>query len=155
MHSAPALSYPVGRSRFQGALVGLTGLVGVVTGLLWQAQAGTANWRQGLFAMTLLGAFIVAVQAWRRSPRGHLSWDGQAWRWAGMGQSASGRLTVHLDFQFFLLLSLRPDSGARIWLWPERRSEIALWNALRRAVFSHGRAGQLQDARVAAQSARR
>lgn len=149
MHSAPALSYPVGRSRWQGWLVSLTGLGGALTGLLWQAAANPPGWRQGLFAFALLGAVSVAVWSWQRSPPGNLCWDGQAWSWLSVDRSVSGRLTVHLDFQFFLLLSLRPDRGARIWLWPERCSEAAGWNALRRAVFSPGSAGQSQGARVA------
>ncbi len=148
MHSAPALSYPVGRSRLQGWLVGLTGLAGALTGLLWQAAADPAGWRQGLFAITLLGAVIVAVRAWQRSPPGRLCWDGQAWSWLSVDHSVSGLLAVHLDLQFVLLLSLRPERGARIWLWPERSAELAAWNALRRAVFSRGSAGQSLDARV-------
>lgn len=155
MHSAPALSYPVGRSRLQGWLLGLTGLAGALTGLLWQAAAAPAGWRQGLFAITLLAAVIVAVRAWLRSPRGHLSWDGQAWSWLGVDRAVSGLLAVHLDFQFFLLLSLRPEHGARIWLWPERSAELATWNALRRAVFSGGSAGQSRDVRVDSQWAGR
>lgn len=155
MHSAPALSYPVGRSRFQGALVGLMGLASASTGLLWHFLAAPSGWREALFAATLLSVFMVAVHAWRHSPPGHLSWDGQAWRLTRMGRSGVGTLAVHLDFQFFLVLSLRLDSGARTWLWPERQSEAALWQALRRAVYSHGRAAPASGARVAARSARR
>ena len=136
MHSAPAVSFPVGRSRFQGWLVGLTGLTGAVGGLLWRYQAEPAGWRQWLFALTLLCACALAAGAWFRSPRGHLRWDGQAWSWTSAERSVGGVLTVHLDLQFFLLLSLRLDAGSRIWFWPERGAELTAWNALRRAVFS-------------------
>ncbi|WP_296444925.1 hypothetical protein [Rhodoferax sp. UBA5149] len=155
MHSAPAVSYPVGRSRFQGWLVGLTGLGGVLTGGFWQQATDLAGWRQWLFALTLLGTCAIAAQTWRRSPRGILHWDGQVWRWTGLDASVCGRVTVHLDLQFWLVLSLRMDAGARLWLWPERAADVVLWNALRRAVFSRGGSGQAQDAGVDALQVRR
>lgn len=67
-----------------------------------------------------------------------------------MAASAGGLVTVHLDLQFCLLLSFCTDSGTRSWLWPERRAEVMRWNALRRAVFSHGGAAQAQDASAVA-----
>lgn len=155
MHSAPALSYPVGRSRFQGWLLGLTGLTGALAGLLWLYQVNPAGWRQWLFVVTLLCACLVAAAAWSRSPRGSLRWDGQAWNWTSVDASACGVLTVHLDLQFCLVLSLRLSTGARIWLWPQRSAEAALWSALRRAVFSRGSAGQADDACADAQRAHR
>lgn len=142
MHSAPALIYPVGRSRFHGWLLGLTSLGGLPAGFLWKYQADPAAWRQGLFAITVLIVAWVAVQAWRHSRRGSLNWDGQAWNWADDTGGLSGRVSVHLDLQFCLLLCLRSEDGTRLWLWPERGSDVALWHALRRAVFSPGAAGQ-------------
>ncbi|WP_114973155.1 hypothetical protein [Rhodoferax ferrireducens] len=136
MHSAPAVSYPVGRSRFQGWLVGVTGVGGVVSGALWRYQSNPAEWQQWLFAMTLLGACLVAAVTWNRSPRGTLRWDGQVWRWASLGASVEGLVTVHLDFHSSLVLSLNTDTGTSLWLWPERRADAARWNDLRRAVFS-------------------
>jgi toxin CptA len=155
MHSAPAVSFPVGRSRFQGWLVGSIGLAGMITGLLWHHQSDTAGWRLWLYSIGLVGTCVAAAEAWRRSPRGSLRWDGQTWCWTGHGRSATGVLTVHLDFQFGLLLSLRPETGARIWLWPERRAEVALWKALRRAAFARGAAIPAQDAHAAARAAHR
>lgn len=148
MHSAPALTYPVGRSRFHGWLLGLTGLGAVLVGWLWCYQADSVGWRQGLYAVTTLGVGLAAVQAWRHSPRGNLQWDGQAWNWAAVATPHCGLVTVHLDLQFCLLLCLRTDNGTRIWLWPERSGDTTRWDALRRAVFSHGAAGQAPDAAV-------
>jgi toxin CptA len=147
MHSAPAVSYPVGRSRFSGWLVALTALGGVIVGLLWGAAADSVGWRQWLFAMTLLVSCSLAGDAWWRTPLGRLRWDGQAWGWQTVNVRTSGVLSVHLDFQFVLLVSLRTGPGARIWLWPERRAESALWDALRRAIFSRsGGASPVPDA---------
>lgn len=144
MHSAPAVSYPVGRSRLQGWLVLGLGLGASVTGGYWLQQVDAVGWRQGLFAGVLLGACGAAALAWRRSVQGILQWDGQAWHWTGADASIPVRLTVHLDGQFVLLLSVRPDTGRRRWLWPERRVDVVRWNALRRAVFSRAGLTQIQ-----------
>ena len=146
MHSAPAVSYPVGRSRFQGWLLGCTGLMGLLLGMLWFYASDLMGWRQGLYALTWLGANLLAVQAWRRAPRGHLRWDGSVWCWSTEAAVVSGALAVHLDFQFFLLLSLRTDTGARFWLWPERRADQPHWHALRCAVFARRSATPAEQA---------
>ena len=139
MHSAPAVSYPVGRSHFQGCLLGGTVLIGVLAGMLWFYVSGLAGWRLGLYAITLVGTGALAIQAWRRTPGGVLRWDGQVWRWTTEAASVCGVLTVHLDFQFCLLLSLRTDAGVRLALWPQRQTDTVHWHALRCAVFSHQR----------------
>ena len=146
MHSAPAVSYPVGRSRFQGWLVLVLGVGACMTGVLWLRQVDAVGWRQWLFAGVLLGACGAAAVAWRRCAQGILRWDGQAWHWTGADASVPVLLTVHLDGQSVLLLGVRPDTGKRLWLWPERRLDAAHWNALRRAVFSRGGAGHAQSA---------
>ena len=145
MHSAPAVSYPVGRSRFQGWLVSGLGFGASVTGGYWLQQVDAIGWRQWLFAGVLLGACGAAALAWRRSAQGILHWDGQAWHWTGADASIPVQLTVHLDGQFVLLLSVRPDTGRCRWLWPERRVDEVHWNALRRAVFSRASPRQIQS----------
>lgn len=141
MHRAPALSFPVGRSRFHGALAVSTGLAGILVGLLWQGGAAPSPWRYWLFVLVLLGTFIMAFESWRKAPSGTLRWDGHDWHWIGADASVSGHLRAHLDLQFCLVLSLHPGIGTRIWLCPERRRDVTHWNALRRAVFSRGGAG--------------
>ena len=137
MHNAPAVSFPVGRSCFQGWLLGLISLIAVLAGWLWCFQADSIGWRQGLFLLILLTTLAGAVRAWRRTPTGSLRWDGQVWRWSRVDAPVSGVLVVHLDLQFCLVLSLRQVNGVRIWLWPERRADVTRWDALRRAVFAH------------------
>lgn len=138
MHNAPAVNFPVGRSRFQGWLLGLTGLIAVTTGWLWCYQADAVGWHQGLFFLILLVTSVVAAQAWFHSPSGVLHWDGQTWLWSSRDVSVSGVLAVHLDVQFLLILSLRLACGTRIWFWAERRSDVTRWEALRRAAFARG-----------------
>ena len=137
MHNAPTVNFPVGRSRFQGWLLGLISLIAVLVGWLWCFQADSVGWRQGLFFLTLLATLAGAIRVWRRTPTGSLHWDGQVWSWSRVDDSVSGVLTVHFDLQFCLVLSLRQASGVRIWLWSERRADVTRWDGLRRAVFAH------------------
>lgn len=136
MHSAPAVSFPVGRSHFQAWVIGLAALAGCVTGLLWLTQVDRAGWRQGLFALSYLVSCTLAIAMWLRSPQGVLRWDGQAWSWKGKPANLSRGLTAHLDLQHVLLVCLAPDNGPRLWLWAERRMSKLRWNELRRAVFA-------------------
>ncbi len=138
MHNAPAVSYPVGRSRFQGGLVGLATWGGTIAGLLWRHQTDPVVWLQWLFAFTIGLTSYAAARFWYRAPTGTLRWDGRAWSWYSGKAPISGAVTVYLDLQYFMLLSLRTEGGERIWLWPERRTEARYWNALRQAVFSRG-----------------
>jgi toxin CptA len=137
MHNAPAVSFPVGRSRFQGWLLGLISLIAVLVDWLWCFQTDSIGWRQGLFLLILLAALVDAVLVWQRTPTGSLRWDGQVWSWIRVNDPVSGVLTVHFDLQFCLILSLRQVNGVRIWLWIERRADVTRWVALRRAVFAH------------------
>ncbi|MEI8028192.1 MAG: hypothetical protein WCH35_00250 [Comamonadaceae bacterium] len=148
MHNAPAVSYPVGRSRFQGGLIGLTTLGAAVAGLLWYHQADPVVWLRWLFAFTLGLTGSAAANFWYRAPTGTLSWDGRVWSWDCGKAPISGVVTVYLDLQYFMLLSLRTDVGERIWLWPERRNEAIYWNALRQAVFSRGATANPNDTSV-------
>lgn len=137
MHSAPAVSYPVGRARVEGWVVALTAMSGVLVVLLWAVAANKVGWRQWLLLTTLLGTCSFAANSWWRSPQGTLRWDGKDWGWQSGQASVGGSLSVHLDLQFFLLVSLRTTSGARIWLWPEHRSDVTRWKDLRRAAFAY------------------
>lgn len=137
MHSAPAVSYPVGRSRFQGQLIVVLGLIGCLAGLAWCATVERLGWRQGLFFVILSLACWVASLAWSRSSVGELTWDGQGWRFNGALGALNGEVRLQLDLQFCMLLRLRSDDGRRWWLWSEKRSAPAGWLALRRAVMSN------------------
>lgn len=144
MHRAPALSFPLGRSRFLGTLVLLTGLSGLAVGLFWHLALDGSGWRQAVFALTWLSVFVFAFRSWWHTANGKLRWDGQSWHWTDAATTLSGQLGVHLDWQFCLILSLRPESGRRIWLCPERWRDVTHWNALRRAVFARQGADSAQ-----------
>ena len=136
MHNAPAVSFPLARSHFQGFFLALVWLCGVAVTLFGCALADPVGWRQyvALGLVFCLGAS--AAWAWRQSPVGVLQWDGQSWSLKSPSTSTTGIVSVHLDFQFFLLLSLRSDGGHLFWLWLDRPNASSQWDALRRAAFS-------------------
>lgn len=135
MHSAPALSYPVGRSVFWGLTMLLAALVAVFAGLAWRSQSHPDPWKQWVFLLSLLFACLVAVRAWWREAGGTLRWDGQVWTWSRGENSVGVKLVLRLDLQFCMLLQLSNEHGDQHWIWPQRRHGAALWSPLRRAVY--------------------
>lgn len=136
MHHAPAVSYPVGRSRFHGLLVLTVIMVSGVTLTAWIVQADAVLSRHVAGAVLGLLTAAAALQQWWRSPAGNLSWDGQDWHWTSGGEPQLVAVDVVLDGQTVLLLCLRTPRRQSHWVWPERRLAPPRWLALRRAVFA-------------------
>jgi toxin CptA len=135
MHSAPSVSYPVGRSAFAAWLYGALSSLGALAFLAWTLQS-PPGWRQAIALVAVLASAGFALHAWRRSPVGVLLWDGMAWSWEENQVVASGHPEIALDLQSRLLLRWGPESGRVRWLWLERASDASHWDALRRAVYS-------------------
>jgi hypothetical protein len=133
MHSAPAVTYPVGRSPLAGALLLLIWLAAAGAIGMWWAEA--SGWRVAAAALLWLGSGLWAGRQWWRSSTGALTWDGEGWIWATSEGGESGRLEVSLDFQRCMLLRWA-GKGARRWFWLERASRTQRWDDLRRAVYS-------------------
>lgn len=135
MHDAPSVSYPVGRSRWAGALAASLWLCGLAGALLWAAQPQVAFWRLALAWTAAAVAGVVALRTWWRTPRGVLAWDGSGWTWTpDGGHGVPGELQVALDVQHLLLVRFRA-AGAGGWFWLERGGGER-WDELRRAVYS-------------------
>lgn len=140
MHNAPSVNYPVGRSRFAGALAAVAWLLGGLALAGWALQAAGPGWRHALGLAAWLAGGLLAGLAWWRSPAGELAWDGGQWSWAGGAVAAPPR--VVLDLQHRLLLQL---ANAQ-WLWLERDRDPPNWDALRRAVYSRASTATPQGA---------
>ena len=136
MHSAPSVSYPVGRSRFAGGLLAAAWLLGAAAGLAWTLATPVPGWRQLLAACVLAACGCAALAGWLRSPAGTLAWDGGAWRWDQPAGGEAGRPELALDLQARMLLRWVPAQGRTRWLWVERDAAMSHWDALRRAVYS-------------------
>ncbi len=101
------------------------------------------GWRQLTGLAAVIAAGLGAHHGWKNSPIGQLAWDGQAWRWEGLGYQAGVaqyELSSAADFKNVMLLRVENQAHAKLWLWAERRADPARWLDLRRAVFSPHRA---------------
>jgi len=146
MHSAPAVSYPVGRSFFYATL--MLGLHGLSAGVL-VAWAGVSD-AVGLGHVAVLLLWFISAAAaatsWWRSPAGALIWDGQHWAWVSGDQSRPVAVSVTLDLQNIMLMQLLSSEAPILWLWLERQAAPQRWRAYRRAVFARQTANQARDA---------
>jgi toxin CptA len=149
MHSAPSVSYPVGRSHFAAGLLLAVWLSGAACVALWSAQVPAPAWHLGASVVLVLAAGLCAAWNWWRTPQGDLSWDGENWSWTADGQVRSGCPQVSLDLQHWLLLRWTGAHGPR-WLWLARAGRTERWDGLRRAVYSRARPQALPQDQFAA-----
>jgi toxin CptA len=153
MHSAPSVTYPVGRSRFLGQLLILGWLAGAGAGVVLWRFHGVSGWRLMVIAVALTLSGGLAWRFWRGLPDRQLRWDGQTWRLlVSESQASAGpaaRLAVHLDLQRHLMLRLRGTDGTGSWLWAEAATDPARWHALRCAVYSRAMTDAQSDAGAA------
>ena len=140
MYSAPAVSYPVHRSRIQLYAIAGLWLAGSCVWLFWLRGVDVAGWRHALTLAVLVSTGAAAILTWWQTPVGQLRWDLSAWIWTDTDAVVSGTLAVHLDFQIFLLLKYSDDQGRSRWLWLERQTDPAQWLSLRRALYARPRA---------------
>jgi hypothetical protein len=145
MHSAPSVTYPVGRSSFLGGLLVLIWWAGAgAVGFAWLV-AGLGGWRAALACAVLLFSAAAAMHLWHALAAGTLRWDGHAWY--GPGSADGPRpVYVHLDLQRHLLVRLPGVSGRSQWLWLASSSDPSRWQDLRRAVYSPALPDPLRDA---------
>jgi hypothetical protein len=138
MYSAPAVSYPVGRSRFEGVLIALITVVGAIVVSGWLVQSQDLGLRHVAGLCFWLASTSLAVWHWVRAPLGSLAWNGKCWTWACGAISETVEPAVIFDLQQVLLLQFKIGDGASLWIWPERQTDALHWLALRRAVFNQG-----------------
>ncbi len=145
MHTAPSVSFPVGRSRFAAGLLLLIWLVAALAIGLWWTQVQTSGWRAGAATLLLAGVGISAALNWAHAPAGALVWDGYVWRWDVQGTLEEGEPEVSVDLQRWLLLRWTSEQRVR-WLWLEQARGVERWGDVRRAVYSRARPQALRQA---------
>jgi toxin CptA len=144
MHSAPSVSYPVGRSRLAGSILLVAWTLGACAIALWWLRVQPSMWRVLPAVALVLAAGAAAGWTWVGAPRGSLVWDGESWSWSGE-RDASGMVQVVLDLQRLLLVRWRGAAGPA-WLWLDKSARPAYWDDLRRAVYSRARPQALPGA---------
>lgn len=130
MHSAPAVAYPVARSARAGMALAVLVALAAAPGLWWAYQ-GAAVWSLLAVGAVWIVASVVAVLQWRRTPRGQLRWDGEAWWWSDPHGERGVRPRVRLDLQAMLLVQTAGPFG---WHWLESGVAPSRWDDLRRAL---------------------
>lgn len=138
MHKAPAVSYPLGPSRFLALVltgVGLTGGLFVFVLACLRPVAGLAD---ALAVLWWALGCALAWHWWRRQRTGELHWDGlRQWSISSGDGVQAGTLRVHLDLQNHLWIEWSTLGTGKVeWMWLERQRFPMMWPELRRAVFA-------------------
>lgn len=136
MHSAPAVSYPVGRSSVRTICLLLPWFSAGLVCAAWILPSDQFSAAHGLALILWLCAAGLVYAELRRQAEGLLGWDGQSWSWEAQGRRHVGTLRARLDWQRGLLLEFHPWDGRGFWIWPERRMAPLIWDGLRRAVYA-------------------
>lgn len=142
MHRPPAVHFAVKRSRWYGLallMLWVQGLCAILAFLFLQTVSPVQT--TVLLTVLLMGAAL-ALQSWRKTPSGHLHWDGAAWHWSGFASDAPCTLVLHVDVQTLLIVSIRQNTYQSVVLWIESAKMDTAWIALRRALVGSMRAAQ-------------
>jgi len=154
MHSAPSVTFPVGRCIWYGASFLILSVMGALALGAWYSFDA---WRDGLSWPGMVGAVLwlawvaFAAWTWRHAPVGHLRWialdtgglDAQrgVWHWHSVacpeGTALRGVERV-LDLQVVALLRLHNADALARWIWVEKARDPTRWSVLRRALVSAG-----------------
>ena len=136
MHRAPAVNFSVKRSRWHAWLIVCVSLLAcVVLGMFAWGQT-LQDVRMLVLVIAILCTTGVAFAGWRKSAQGDLLWDGERWHWSGFAPNSVCRLSLLLDFQRVVLVSVMADARAPICLWLEAAPGDTNWTPLRRAMVS-------------------
>lgn len=145
---APAVRFPVRRSRAVGGLLAAIALAGAAALVAWWLLgAGLGAVSAAAGAVAWLAAAVGAGHWWYGQFCGELQWDGQQWRLDTLlpGDSPmplQGAPEVQWDLQGHLWVCVHAAEGRpRIWLWLEGRQQPERWPDLRRAVYSRAGTG--------------
>jgi len=165
--NAPSVNYPVGRF-FWGAYWPIGLAVLSFFALIASLLAGLfEGWRAaGLFGTWLLLMLFSVYSLQHRSTKSWLCWDGHDWQVqsvlslptqadsVALSQTPSTHLkqtlidppldrgyaiSVHLDFQQYLFVSLLNSTSRTQWFWVAKRSFPERWHGFRCAVYSHSK----------------
>ena len=146
MKCAPACRFFVGHSQIKLYFLGLAWLLGVLVCAAWWVLAVRSDWRAMLVLAAVALSSIVVAWAASQSTQGQLRWDGKEW-WFEPAQPdlrlKSEHLctpTIHLDLQFFMLISLQTslqiEGANKVWLWADRAADFKGWHGMRCALYA-------------------
>jgi hypothetical protein len=143
-YKAPAVVYPVGRSRWAASamVLGWASAIGVTLAWTWAAGPGDSTPAWGWASLLLAG--LALVWHWRSAPSGQLAWDGNTWLWVSRAYPVGTPLSppqVVIDLQGVIVVRMSNPAGAALTLWLEARQEPRHWLDLRRAIHARPQGG--------------
>ena len=112
------------------------GLLALATLAVFARGLTPMDTRVLLLFMACMATSGMAYAGWKKSPQGSLRWDGQHWYWSGFATSPVCHLSVLMDFQNVVLVSIESDGLAAVYLWLEATPGDTSWRPLRRAMVS-------------------
>jgi hypothetical protein len=136
MHRAPAVSFSTARSRWHLRSIVALSISAVVATVAYSLGQAQSDWQVITVGCTVLVATFVALLDWYRSPPGCLRWNGQHWHWSGFGDQCVCGLSLRMDWQSGVLVSLQCEGQSTVWLWLDACADSNRWKALRRAMVS-------------------
>ena len=105
-------------------------------------NAGSASilltWQWVLTAVVWLVSIAAVWHFLRHLPQGELDFDGENWYFENHVDRIDqvGTVSIRLDLQGGMLLRFESEFKRVSWLWVEQSIAHALWQDLRRAVYS-------------------
>ncbi len=136
MHRAPAVNFPVKRSRWHARLIIGMCLLALATLFAFAWGQTPLDVRVLVLVVAIFAASSVAFIGWKKSPQASLRWDGQHWYWSGFTASPVCHLRLWMDFQLVVLVSIAAEGHSPAFLWLEATPDTASWKPLRRAIVS-------------------
>lgn len=108
------------------------------------AVATEAGWPSVAIGLAVALAGAAGWYGTRTALQGRLQFDGRQWLWWPQALAGAApaepqtlvALVVQVDLQQVLLLRGGRAGAPPLWLWLERRAAPALWDDVRRAVYS-------------------
>lgn len=119
----------------------------LIIGALWWGYFLDGQWKL-LLPLWAMCCWFSFSKLKRGQPKCWLSWDGSMWRVQTLLANFEPKLplqtgyamTVHLDFQRLLFVSLRNLKGEHLWFWLTQDSFPDRWHGFRCAVYSRSEA---------------
>ena len=119
----------------------------LIVGALWRGYFLDGQWKL-LLPLWALCCWFSFSKLKRGQPKCWLSWDGSMWRVLTLLPNFETEpplqtgyaMTVHLDFQRLLFVSLRNHQGEHRWFWLAKDSFPDRWHGFRCAVYSRSEA---------------
>ncbi|GER18232.1 hypothetical protein [Variovorax boronicumulans] len=139
MHSAPSVTYPVGRTRGATRILLALWTLGVCCAGAACYLFDSNGWRQLLLLLSVVFSGVAAGFGLRRDGVATLHFDGSHWSLTGADPTRgvlAARAVVALDFQSLLLVRLAEPGRAARWVWLEQRAMPERWRDVRRAVYA-------------------